>query len=838
MSKKKKVIHLLCNAHIDPVWLWEWQEGAAEAISTFRTAAEFCENNETFVFNHNEAILYKWVEEYEPALFKRIVKLVKQGKWHIMGGWHLQPDCNMPSGESFVRQILSGKNYFRDKFSVEPKTAINFDPFGHTRGLVQILAKSGYDSYLFGRPRAEDKDFKLADDEFIWVGFDGSEILAHRFEFPYGSPLGRAKEKLENRIENSQDNDLSILPWGVGNHGGGPSRKDLENINKIIEETDDFAIKHSTPEAYFKASRKRKNNPARHYKGLNPWAVGCYSSQIRIKQKHRLLENEFFLLEKMASCASINGLMDYPREQIDEAMYDLMTIQFHDTLPGSSIEPVEEAALVQAGHGLEIVSRLKAKAFFALASGQKKTKEGEIPILVYNPHPFKVTGIIECDFGLADPNPQSVFTNVDVCQGNKSLPCQVEHELSNAGADWRKRVAFIAELKPSQMNRFDCKLTITKKPKPLLKVKSNKITFKTKELEVVINASTGLIDKYKVRGRDYLNKGAFGPIVIGDNSDPWGMTENSFRNVIGSFKLMNSKAGAKFSGVSKGFLESVRVIEDGNVRSVVEVVLSFGDSFICQRYKLPKTGTELEVEIRVHWNEKDKMLKMSVPMLHKNNKYIGQVAYGVEELPDDGTEAVSQKWVASVSRKNNAAVTFINDGIYSSDFSNDELRLTLLRSPAYSAHPDCCGIVGIPQDRYSPRADQGQRVFRLWLNAGGVSKRLSSIDREALVKNERVHALSFFPSGAGNKPKPLAILDDDVVQMTAFKKSEKGNCFIVRLFEPTGKKRSVQLSLPVISKKMKITLDKFEIKTLKINLSNKKVSEVDLLEKSIRRTAK
>ncbi|WP_446692512.1 glycoside hydrolase family 38 N-terminal domain-containing protein, partial [Ruminiclostridium cellobioparum] len=130
-------IHLICNAHIDPVWQWDWQEGKAAAIATFRVAARFCEEFDGFIFNHNEALLYKWVEEYEPELFNRIKVLVGQGKWHIMGGWYLQPDCNMPSGESFVRQILEGREYFREKFGVTPHTAINFDSFGHSRGLVQ-----------------------------------------------------------------------------------------------------------------------------------------------------------------------------------------------------------------------------------------------------------------------------------------------------------------------------------------------------------------------------------------------------------------------------------------------------------------------------------------------------------------------------------------------------------------------------------------------------------------------------------------------------------------------------------------------------------------------------
>ena len=134
-----KGIHLLCNAHLDPVWQWQIAEGAAEAISTFRVAADFCEEFDGFVFNHNESLLYEWIEEYEPELFERIKKLVKAGKWQIMGGWYLQPDCLLPSGESFIRQIDVGNKYFTEKFGVKAKTGVNLDPFGHSRGLVQIL---------------------------------------------------------------------------------------------------------------------------------------------------------------------------------------------------------------------------------------------------------------------------------------------------------------------------------------------------------------------------------------------------------------------------------------------------------------------------------------------------------------------------------------------------------------------------------------------------------------------------------------------------------------------------------------------------------------------------
>lgn len=164
-------------------------EGAATAVSTFRIAADFCEEFDGFVFNHNEALLYEWVEEFEPALFTRIQRLVKEGKWHIMGGWYLQPDCNMPSGESFIRQIMAGRTYFEEKFGQAPHHRYQLRRLGHSRGLVQILSKSGYDSYLVTRPSHH--HVTLPAEDFVWVGYDGSEVMVRRCDEGYNSHRAR-----------------------------------------------------------------------------------------------------------------------------------------------------------------------------------------------------------------------------------------------------------------------------------------------------------------------------------------------------------------------------------------------------------------------------------------------------------------------------------------------------------------------------------------------------------------------------------------------------------------------------------------------------------------------
>jgi alpha-mannosidase len=245
---------------------------------------------------------------------------------------------------------------------------------------------------------------------------------------------------------------------------------------------------------------------------------------------------------------------------------------------------------------------------------------------------------------------------------------------------------------------------------------------------------------------------------------------------------------------------------------------------------LPRIGTEIEVETRVHWNEKDRLLKLSVPTCLKDCEYRGQVAFGVGKLPTNGEEAVTQKWIAVVSKKDRCALTCINDGVYGSDYSAAGLRITLLRSPAYSGHPIMNRPI-MPQDRYSPRHDQGERLFRFWLNGGPTTGRLAAVDREALVHNENPFALSFNPPGVGRKPKAGVILSDNVVQVSAVKKSHKGNDLIVRLFEPTGRGRFTTVSIPSAGVRKQIELKGFEIRTLRIDPKTRQVREVDLLER-------
>lgn len=828
-QRTRPTVHLLCNSHLDPVWLWEWPEGAAEALSLARTVCDLLEEHETFVFNRNEVQFHAWIEEYDPPLFDRIRKLVAEDRWHVTGGWYLQPDCNLPSGESFVRQILVGRRYFADRFGVTPTVAANVDSFGHSRGLVQILVKSGYDAYLFCRPKRDEGSTPAA--EFTWVGFDGSEVTAALAESHYNSGPGGAADKIREWIERDAGKVVRQVPWGVGDHGGGPSRGDLADISALAARATDVDLVHSTPEAYFADLRARGDDLVRHAGDLNPWSVGCYTSAMRLKAGHRRLENGLFLAEKMATTAWAQGRMEYPADELDQATRAMLATEFHDILGGTSIPSGEETALDELGHGLTLARRVTTRAFFALAEGQERGREGVHAILVYNPHPFAVRGVVECEVQPAWPDHPRDFGVPSVTSGGAALPAQAEKEESNIDEDHRKRVAFLATLQPGRMNRFDCRFEkVVKRPAGDARLRGGRLRFRTEDLEVELNGETGLMDRFRVGGIDFLEVGAVGFRLMLDDADPWAMNVKSFRKSAGRARLMTPEKAARFAGVGVATLAPVRVLEDGPVRVVVEALFSCGASTLCQRYKLPREGTEVEVEVRVHWQEKDRMLKLCLPTPWPAGTLRGQVAYGAQELPSSGEEVVAQKWLAVLSDDGRHALTVVNDATYGCDFCEGELRLSLLRGPAHAAHPTGPDRPIVRQDRPTPRVDRGEHVFRFWLDGGPRDERLTRVDREALAHAEKPLALAYWPPGGGTLPEPGPVLDDPAVQLGAFKKAEDGDELIVRLFEPTGEARSTTLSLPHLELEHAVHLDAFEIRTLAVDPGSRRVREVNLVE--------
>ena len=818
-----KNIHLICNAHLDPVWLWRWQEGCAEALSTFRTAGEIIKENPGFVFCHNEALLYDWVKQHDPALFAQIKAQVKEGSFHIMGGWYLQPDCNMPSGESLVRNILTGRAFFEKEFGVRPTAAINFDSFGHSRGLVQIFNQAGYDSYIVCRPGKNHYDSESQD--FIWQGFNGSSVIVHRSDENYNSVFGKVAEELAAFLKEKEKEPVTLFLWGVGDHGGGPSRKDIRDLAAMREQKGTpHLLTHSTPEAYFNELREKNIPLPKVDKGLNPVAPGCYTSQIRVKQKHRQLENELYATERMCVAAAIQKGMAYPKEALKEAERDLLFSEFHDALPGSGTQLVEEDTLQVINHGLYILAREKMKAFTALSQGEESVAENTSVVLAYNPHPFKVSGVLSFECGLPRQNWDSTFFTPRAFCNGQPVPTQSEMESSHFCIDWRKKVTVQADLKPLSMNRFVIQFEpIEKRPAFAPIAHLPEYVFDNGTMRVAVSTATGLIDSYRVNGKEFMLPGGFELCAYDDTYNSWGLGTNHSHGRR-RFALLTPHEGSAFSGLYDQVAPSVRVIEDGEVRTCIEAVFGLHHSFAYLRYLLPKAGADFEVEAGVYWNEKDMYLKMELPTTLASGTYRGQIPFAWEELSQN-SEAVSQKWCGVYDGQHQLAV--INDGVYGSSFHDGRIGITLLRSAGYSA-ADGHFEKTLREVRHTVRMEQGERIYRFRVTAGSMQAVDSTLSQKALAFNEAPFALAYNPPGRGEKCPPLCTVDSDTVMISALKQAEDGMGYVLRLYESMGAAASARVVFPGLLIDETVSFAPFEIRTFRLEKGN--IAPCPLLE--------
>lgn len=818
-----KRVHLICNAHLDPVWLWCWEEGCTEALSTFRVASGFIDSFKNFRFNHNESLLYEWVKENEPQLYSEIKRQAAEGKWNIIGGWYLQPDCNMPCGESFVRNILMGRKFFKEEFGKRPTTAVNFDSFGHSKGLVQILNQAGYDSYLVCRPAKDNFDFKEQD--YLWKGFNGSEIVVHRSDENYNSIWGKVAGELEEYLKEIQHEEVSLFLWGVGDHGGGPSKKDLADLEELSKRLyGQYEVVHSSPEEYF-SELKLKGTPLPVVdRGLNPVAEGCYTSQIRVKQKHRQLENEIFSVEKMLSAAAIQYGYVYPEEKIAEAVKDLVFAEFHDALPGSGTQFVEEDTIRILDHGLEIISREKLKVSIALSAGQTPVIDGTSSVLIYNPHPYDITDAFEFEVGLPKQNWENVFYTPEVYLDGVKVPTQSVMETSHFCIDWRKKVAISATLKASAMHKLDVHFNKIDKRLTFEPIISRpNFTFENGLMSVVINTSTGLVDSYKVGGREFVKPGSFNLRVHDDTYNSWGLnTPESHCSY--AMSLLTPHEASAFSGLNNTVAPAVRVIEDGDVYTVVEALFGWHDSKAYQRYTFPKNGTFFDVETGVYWNEKDMYLKLELNPAVEECEYLGQVPFAHDRLAV-GREVVSQKWLACSNKEKTLAI--INNGTYGSSYIDGILGLTLLRSAGYGA-ADGNFEKTLREVRHTVRMEQGERVYQFRVKAGDTQPLMKTIHAEAQVFNEKPYAVPFCTSGNGERQKPLLEIDNTAVIVSCFKKAEDGNGYLLRIYESTGTPQNAILKLPLLGITQNVELNGFEIATFRV--LDGQVQQTDLLE--------
>lgn len=760
--------HLVSNAHIDPVWQWRIDEGIGTAISTFLAAADFCEEYDNYVFCHNEAILYKWIEKFSPGLFERIRKLVHLKKWHIAGGWYLQSDCNIPSGEGLIRQIIEGLGYFSEKFGsdfVRPTTVTNYDCPGNSPGMYQILNDLGYDSliYIRGADAPDKRGFYLE-------GPNGKVLTYRSFE-GYCTLKGKADERIEFVLNELKDQPLQMCLWGVGNHGGGATRKDLAQIEKLKDKYPNVKFMHSVPEAFFEDLKKEKD--LKIFTDNGTANEGTYSSEYEVKRLYNRLENEYFTTERMAAFCFMAG-KPYPADKLKSAELDMLEVQFHDSVTGTSIREVEDDLFTRLRHGLAEADDIRIENLFFMLKGESRAKEGEYPVFIINPHPYTVSAEAECEIMLDDQgwdieNPK--YPLLYDCE--KQIPVQLIRESSDVPLDWRKKIAFNVTVEPFSVKRYSCYFKRDKSLKPAVceTGDENYIYLKGKNSVFGINRQTGLVDSYKIGKTEYLKNGSAKINIIENICDPWGFEFNKYKKKIGEFTLMNGKESSEFIKVGKEIPAGVKIIEDGPIKTAAECYFIHGFSRARVTYTVYKNDDVLDIKIDLYNAEKDCKVKIAFNGAQENAVAEGKSMFCRYALKNNGDECAVQDYVLMSNGEH--ALSVMTFGTYGADFKEGTLSCTMLSGCAYSAEPILDWQV-LPDDRFTYRMDQGERNFRFVLFGGHATDLKRDVERKSLYLRQPLQTINFFPVGEQKTVFPKVSLSHPAAVMECMKVEPDG----------------------------------------------------------------
>lgn len=376
-------LHAVGHAHIDSAWLWPLRETRRKVARTFSNALDLIDKSKDFVFAASSAQQYKWIKQDHPELFERIRTAVKGGRFVPIGGMWIEPDSNLPSGESLTRQILEGKRFFLEEFGIEPVDIWLPDSFGYNGAFPQIVKQAGSKYFLTQKISWNDTN-RFPHHTFIWEGIDGTQIFTH---FPpadtYNSMISAAELHLaESKFAERGKSNVSLLPFGWGNGGGGPTRDMVEAGNRVRDLEGSPKLTFSSPERFFETAIADYPQPP-------VWVGELYlelhratsTTQATLKRGNRRSETLMREVELWAATATIRKGSEYPEAQIREIWEDILLLQFHDILPGTSITWVhKEAAEIYESIERRAEELIAASTKALFGSGSKRVSLNAGPI--------------------------------------------------------------------------------------------------------------------------------------------------------------------------------------------------------------------------------------------------------------------------------------------------------------------------------------------------------------------------------------------------------------------------------------------------------------------------
>ena len=785
------------HAHIDTAWLWPERETIRKVARTFSSQLGLIQRYPGYRFGASQAQLYCYCKEHYPALFKKVRDAIAKGEWEVQGGMWVEADCNLPDGESLIRQFLYGMHFFRDEFGVVPRSLWLPDVFGYSGQLPQILRICGLDLFLTQK-LSWNRYNKFPHNSFVWEGIDGSQVFAH---FPpedtYNTLL--LPEELHRHEANNREAgiiDEAISLCGIGDGGGGPKEEYIERGLRC-------AALNGCPRVSFGFAEEAMARIAKQSARLDTWVGelyfefhrGTYTTQARQKLGNRRAEEAMRTAEMLCASATAQAGAAYPSEEMLGLWRHLLMCQFHDIIPGSSIHRVYE----ESGARVEAVAQ-SAKALSAAAAAQL-LEPAEDALTLFNPSSTPYEGLI-------------------------TLPDDAV-AATLAGSD---------DPLPAQAEALGTLVRVSVPPRAFETLRLVRDAKQAAPMAVPAEPpASGRIVLENKRVRYELDRALHVVRAVDKEADRVFITRDQPANVIElyddhphTYDAWDFDEYAMQMPVAETQVQSVEVIS-GPVRTSVFASFRLGSSKFLQTIRLDADSKRLDFETSVDWQEKHKLCRVLFPVDVRTSEARFEIQYGtIARATNNNTKWQYAQFESCGHRyadlsDNQFGVALLNDCKYGYSAKGKVLTLSLLRAPT---EPD-------------PIADRGAHHFTYsLLPHEGTLAQSDEVVTAAAELNIGVSAFAGFavPGGAATAPVLPVDLDGEGVELSVLKKAEDSDDLIVRLTERRGNRTKARLSsridainraVPCLASELgdtgkpvklpaDLSLRPFEIKTLRL----------------------
>jgi alpha-mannosidase len=792
-------VRLTGNSHIDAAWLWPWTETVDVVRRTFSTALQLMDEYPQYTYTQSAAAYSEWIAQKYPSVYQEIADRVKQGRWELVGGMWVEPDLNMPDGESLVRQLLLGKRYFKEKFGVDVRIGWNPDSFGYTWQLPQIYKKSGIDYFVTQKMAWNDTN-KLPMKLFWWQSPDGSRVLAY-FPHDYSNdidPVRIAADVNTSRALNPDVTEMMHL-FGVGDHGGGPTRAMLDRGIRWTEPQLVFPkTTFGVAQGFFsdvEGKLDTEHSPVWNYVSMPTTIVklppapegkislpiwndelyfeyhrGVFTTQANHKRNMRESEEEMLNAEKYSSLAWLSGA-SYPAAELTSAWKNVLFNQFHDLAAGSGIAVIYRDAQLDYDRVRWTTSETTSSALKTLASevNTNSTTTSSVPVIVFNPLAWDRTDLVTVDVQM--PEAEKSGISVQDAQA-KPVPFQI---LSLDEGTHTYHLLIEANDVPSLGYEV---LRVTPGPNHAASdLKSSGLTLENSALRVTVDSKTGCITSL------YDKHSNFESIAAGG----CGNELVAFKDTPKDYDAWNIDADFEQVSTKLDMADSVQLIEQGPLRATIRVTRTWQKSKFVQDITFYAGLDRVDVVNDFDWHETHILLKAAFPVAASSDHATFEIPYGSIERPTTRNnsweaakfEVPALRW-ADLGDVNHG-FSLINESKYGYDAKGNVLRISLLRSPTW---PD-------------PDADHGHNHFSyaLFPHAGSWKDALTV--RHGYDFNYKLRAMQVAAhDGKWPSRQSLVTIKPENVVLTALKKSEDGDALLLRFYEWAGKSVDVQINLP------------------------------------------